>query len=519
MPEPISNMRLRAVLGSAFVAATLVFCTIAMNWPFNQDKVSKALEALSGRKVTIGGFRKTYFPPGFVATNVHFLRHNHPASPAMATVTKLVVKDGWGEILTFRHYIPRIDVYETHILIPPRGLSKDGQHHTLVPPLTKAAAKRNLEIRSVCFHGAIVEFLPGQGSTEPFRIPIRELTLTRIDADKPFGFEGVVENPLPRGDVYEKGTFGPWNSDDPSRTPVAGMFLYQDARLHDVPGITGTMRTEGLFSGTLDRIEVEGAATVPDFRVLRSLHTASLTTKYRAGVDATNGDVELRQMDTTFGHTTVSAQGRVSGVPHRKGRFAALQVRVNGGRVEDLADMFTHSKLASMTGTISLRSTIELPPGDEPFLRRLHMAGHFETVGDQFRNPKTQGLLNRLAESGKGETKKEKNGDSRTVQSAMKSQVVVRGGVARISGLMLTAPETAARMDGTFDLISKDVDLKGTLKTDGKLSDTQTGFKSFAVKIITPFLKKHGSTVVPFEIKGKIGDLSTKLDLGAKRRL
>jgi len=518
MPEPISNRRLRAILGAAFVAAILVFGTIATNWPFNEDKVSKALEALSGRKVVIGKFQKTYFPPGFVAMDIQFMRHD-PACPPMISVRKLVVRDAWREILTFRHYIPSIDVYETHFSIPPRGVLNDKEHHTQVPPLTNAAEKKKLEVNVIRFHQAMANFLPGQRGSEPFRIPIRELTLTRIGSNKPFGFEGVVENPLPHGVVYEKGTFGPWDAEDPSRTPINGMFIYQNAQLHDIPGIAGTLRTEGKFHGTLDRIEVEGAATVPDFRVLRSVHSESLTAKYRAAVDATNGNVELKQLDTTFGHTTVSAQGRISGEPNHNGRFTALTAQVDGGRVEDLEDMFTHSKLPSLVGTISLRSTIDLPPGDEPFLRRLQMAGHFETVGDKFHNPKTQGLLNRLAESGKGETKKEQNADSRTVRSAMKSQVAVRGGVARISGLLLTAPETAARMDGTFDLISKDVDLKGTLKTDGKLSDTQTGFKSFAVKIITPFMKKHGSTVVPFEIKGKIGDLSTKLDLGAKRRL
>jgi len=89
----------------------------------------------------------------------------------------------------------------------------------------------------------------------------------------------------------------------------------------------------------------------------------------------------------------------------------------------------------------------------------------------------------------------------------------------RIEHLMLEAPETVARIDGTFNLLSKEVDLKGTLKTDGKLSDTQNGVKAFAVKLITPFLKKQHTTLVPFEIKGPAGHLSTRHDWDAKRTL
>ena len=89
----------------------------------------------------------------------------------------------------------------------------------------------------------------------------------------------------------------------------------------------------------------------------------------------------------------------------------------------------------------------------------------------------------------------------------------------RIEHLMLETQETEARMDGTFHLLSKELDMKGTLKTDGKLCDTQNGVKAFAVMLITPFLKKRNTTLVPFEIKGTAGHLSTRLDWDAIRKL
>ncbi len=147
------------------------------------------------------------------------------------------------------------------------------------------------------------------------------------------------------------------------------------------------------------------------------------------------------------------------------------------------------------------------------------MMGDFATASGHFHNPKTQGMLNHLSESAQGESKREQGMDSQSVASSLKSHIVVKGGVAHIQNLLLKAPNTLARMDGTFNLISKEIDMHGTLKTDGKLSDTQSGLKAFAVKIITPFLKKQHATVVPFQMKGTYGNISTRLNLDGARKL
>jgi len=168
---------------------------------------------------------------------------------------------------------------------------------------------------------------------------------------------------------------------------------------------------------------------------------------------------------------------------------------------------------------ISLHTSIKLPAGKAKFLERLQMTGDFETSSGKFTSHNTQDLLNRLKESAKGESKKQQDADREEVSSRLKSHVVVKGGVARIENLVLEAPETMARMDGIFNLLSKEVDLKGTLKTEGKVSDTQSGFKAFAVKLITPFLKKQHTTFVPFEIKGPYGQVTARLDLGGQKKL
>ncbi len=500
------NSRFKAVVLAGAVVLLLSLGLVLLKWPFTKDQTIKTLEARSGRKVTIGSFESTYLPPGMVVRDIHFLRIEHPEKEPLIVVKRLEVRASWTELLTFQHRIPRVDVYDMHLAVPPRGLGQDGKRHTLIPLNdTNSKNGQGLRFDKVVFHTALVEFLPGLGGTEPLQISIRELILTRLRNNEPFGLEAVLENPVPHGEVHEKGTFGPWDSEEPSRTPLNGTFTFHDANLRDIPGLSGTLQAEGKFAGTLDNIEVEGSARVPDFRVLQSSHVEPLVSNYSAAVNATDGDVQLRKVDTTLGHTTVHAEGRVAGAPNVKGKTAVLQAQVRGGRVEDLEKMLMKSKIPPLIGGISLETSIRLPPGPAPFLTRLEMAGTFATMGERFTNPKTQGTLNELAKQ--------------PVDSRMSAKVVVKGGVARIDGLRLTCPETEARLDGTFNLISKQVALKGTLKTDGKLADTQSGFKAFAVKLITPFLKKRGATVVPFEIHGDFGDLQTRMDLDGKRTL
>ena len=53
-----------AVLASAVVLGVTL---LALNWPFTETAVTKALEDRFARDVTIRKFRSTYFPPGCVA--------------------------------------------------------------------------------------------------------------------------------------------------------------------------------------------------------------------------------------------------------------------------------------------------------------------------------------------------------------------------------------------------------------------------------------------------------------------
>jgi hypothetical protein len=194
-----------------------------------------------------------------------------------------------------------------------------------------------------------------------------------------------------------------------------------------------------------------------------------------------------------------------------------LTMSVSQGRIDDLLRLFTGSAQPAETGDVRLQMKLELPPGPQAFLRRLRLDGEFGIGGGRFTNPKVQGPVNRLAESARGETKDQEEVDPATVLSNLKGHVSANGGIAKLSNISFTEPGTLAEIWGTYNLVDKNLNLRGVLHTSGKLADTTSGFKSVVLKALGPFLKKKSITVVPFVITGTPRDPSFALDLDAKR--
>lgn len=68
-------------------------------------------------------------------------------------------------------------------------------------------------------------------------------------------------------------------------------------------------------------------------------HAVPLKTKYRAIVDATNGDTILERIDATFLQTSLVAKGGVYDVEGVHGRLVTLDIDMPSGRLEDIMHM------------------------------------------------------------------------------------------------------------------------------------------------------------------------------------
>jgi hypothetical protein len=498
------------------LAAGVAVILLIKNWPFTQQAVTAALRDRFARPVQIRSFHKTYFPPGCVAEGVSFEHRKYKDLPPLITVEKLIIKGSYAGLISPQKRVGQVQVIGLHVLVPPK---RPGQKQSSVMPLTDSGSKKSLAIGEIATDGALLEFLPKQAGKEPYKIQIHHLILDHVGEHGPTSFRASLLNTEPPGEIHSSGKFGPWNADDPGSTPVSGSYTFDKADLEVFKGISGTLSTQGKYSGTISQIECTGTADVPDFRVSTSSHALHVSTDYEAVVDGTNGDTTLQSVKSHFLGTTVLAKGDVTGHPNQHGKLAAVDLVVRDGRIDDLLRMFTAAAKPAMTGAIILHGKAEVPPGPTPFLRKLRMDGDFGIGGGKFKNPQAQQPINRLTESARGESKKQEEEDPRTILSNLKGHVSVRNGIATLTHVTFNAPGTFAEVEGTYNLLDHGVNLIGVLHTTGKLSDATSGFKAIMMKAINPFLKKKSVTVVPFTIKGTSKNPSFALDFDGKRRL
>src|SRR5271157_5459607 len=499
---------------SLIVIAAIVVIVLACKWPYTQPAVTKALQDRFARTVQIRSFRKTYFPPGCVAEGVSFLHRKRKDLPALITVQTLIIRGSYNGL--FRKRVDEVQVKGLHVLIPPPGPS--GQPPNVMP-LTTSTTGASVTIGEITTDGALLEFMARQPDQEPFKLQVHQLTLHNVDQNGVIPYHAALLNTEPPGEIRSEGKIGPWNEDDPGSTPVTGSYTYEHVNLAVFVGISGTLSSQGKFSGTIGHIDANGEADVPDFRVSGSSHAVHLNSKFQAVVDGTNGDTSLQNVESHFQRTTVTSKGSVAGHPGQQGKTVGLEMAVNGGRIEDLLFLFTDEKRPSMTGSINLRAKVQVPPGPPGFLRKLDLAGNCGIGSERFTNPHVQQPVNALTQSAGGENKKQQAEDPETVLSELRGQVSVKNGVATLSNVSFSAPGTRAQLQGTYNLLDQKVDLHGILYTNGKLSDTTSGFKALILKAVSPFLKQKSVTVVPFAITGTSSNPSFALDFTAKRRV
>ncbi|MDP8979094.1 MAG: AsmA-like C-terminal region-containing protein [Acidobacteriota bacterium] len=506
----------RLLIGGLAVAviAGISMVVVVRNWPFTQAALTKVLEDRFARKVEIHGFRSTYFPPGCEADQVEFLHRFHKDRPPLITVRRLIIKASYAGLFSPHKRIAEVQVIGLHVLVPPKSTA--GGAHSIMP-LTDLSSNPLVAISMVKADGAVLEFLSKNPGREPFRLEIQQLTVTHVGEKGPISFQATLQNTEPPGEIQSTGQFGPWNAEDPGNTPVAGRYVFQHADLGVYGGIAGTLTSKGKFSGLVDHIESEGDADVPNFHLSGTAHAVHVSTTFRAAVDATNGDTSLENVRSQFLRTTILSSGGVTGGPNQHGKTADLQLIVDDGHIDDLLRLFAEQDHPSMTGAVRLHARFNLPPGSPGFLRRLKLEGDFGIGGGRLTNALAQVPINRLSESARGESRKQETADPQTVLSNLKGHVSVKNGIATLSNVSFTAPGTLAQIRGTYSLIDHSMNLQGILHTNGKLSDTTSGFKAFVLKGISPFLKRKSTTVVPFTITGTSSHPAFALDFDGKR--
>jgi hypothetical protein len=100
------------IAGAAVLLAVLAVSTtlLIINWPFTEAAVAKALQDRFARDVKISTFRRTYFPPGFIAQNLEFLHRRRQDLPPLITVQTLTERASYSGLLRIHQEINAVQI-------------------------------------------------------------------------------------------------------------------------------------------------------------------------------------------------------------------------------------------------------------------------------------------------------------------------------------------------------------------------------------------------------------------------
>jgi len=409
--------------------------------------------------------------------------------------------------------VRRIRAEGLRVLVPPRGSGEQFQKFK----------RSTFVIDDLIADGAVLEVGSRDSSKQPLRFSFHNFVISNVGSDGPASFQARLSNPEPPGEITTSGKFGPWNPDDVGKVTVSGDYLFQQADLGVFRGIAGVLSSSGKFSGTVNRIEVQGVTDTPRFQVASSSHPMQLQTQFHAVVNGENGDTFLQQVATTFWKTTVRSEGSVAGKAGQTGKSASNELWTNDGRIQDLLLLFVRAQRAPMSGIVSFHAAVSIPPGKRPFLEKVELQGDFGIDAGSFSKSATQEGINHLSAGAlsdkdkKDDKDKDDKEDAATVLSDLKGHVLLRGGTARFSNLSFSVPGALAQMEGTYNLITEKIDLHGTLRTDSAPSNTTHGIKSAMLKVLQPFFKKKkAGYLMPVKITGTYEHPNFGMDLSAE---
>ena len=503
-----------AVLVVAAASAVLIFLYAA--GPQLRDATRRRVEAYFEANfhstVKLGDFHASMFPRLRVTVDGVVLHHEGRTDvPPLIQIRHITLEAGLFEVLRRHPFISSVRLDGLQIQIPPH---QPGQQPIFHGTHEDLAGKYPVTIGEVTTDDAVLAILPRDPAKAPREFLLHHLELHSVGLDGPARFHAILMNPVPKGEIDSSGTFGPWDADDPSVTPVDGSYKFDNADLGTLKGLSGTLSSTGKFSGPLNYLSVEGETNTPNFSLRTSHQPLSLHTNFSAIVDGTNGNTILNSVVAKFLHSTLNVNGEVVDKTKLKGRTILLNAVATQARVEDLLRLAVESDPPAMTGPVRLRTKIDIGEGDEDLIERLRLEGQFDTGEAHFTNPQAEQKLAKLSLKGQGKPNEPPDGDP-VSELAGKFRVVK--GVVTFSQLSFTVTGASIALAGNYNLDRGELDFRGKLRMDAKLSQTTTGVKSFFLKALDPFFNgKGGGTELPIKIAGTRDKPQFGLDLHDK---
>jgi hypothetical protein len=474
--------------------------------PYLHKRVVEMLKEKFHAEVELKDFHVYLFPRVRIEGSGLVLRHEGRTDiPALISIREFTAEAGILGLPWRPWKVDQVTLKGLVIQIPPKG-DRGKQNWPKAKNLP-------VLIGEIVSDDAELRMLPKSADKDPHVFAIHHLVMHSVGLDRPAKFTAQLTNAIPPGEIETKGTFGPWSPDDPGQTPLAAEYTFDKADLGVFKGISGILSSTGKFGGVLEKIEVEGKTSTPDFTVTIGGHALDLETVFSATVDGTNGDTLLHPVTAHLLNTVIVAQGGVVRSPDKQGKEITLDVTVDKGRLEDLLRLAVKGDQPALTGAINFRTKFDLPHGKGDLADRLNLNGKFDVQHAQFTSPEVTAKIESLSRKGQGQPENKNAGSS---VSQLKGNFVLDNGVITFRGLTFTVTGAQVALDGKYGLEREDLDFYGKLRMQAKISQTTTGVKSFVLKAVDPFFRKNGQTELPIKITGQRDHPSFGLDLHHK---
>lgn len=437
----------------------------------------------------IGRVKMTFFPhPGCVIEEATFTARG--GRQPYARVRRLRVEAFYSGLIGRRKHLKLVQVDGLRLVVPAREER----------PKMRRPGKGELLVDRAVAEDAEIEFAVNEKRREPLRFAVHRVELEELSPGEPVRFRASLRNPRPPGEVEVEGRFGPLRPEAWKQTPLEGNYRFREADLGVFRGIAGRLSSVGQFKGVLQRLEAEGEADVPDFRVTRTDHAVHVKTRFRVTVDTTAGNARLENVTAAYGRTRLEARGELRPSEGNSGKTLSLRIASNAARIEDLLYLFVRSR-PPLEGETRFVADVHLPFDKRKFVERVAMHAKFGIEDSEFANPKTQDKVEELSIRAQGEP--ERKEDPPVAVSDLTGEVRLREGTANFRDLTLSVPGADAKMQGSYNLETQAVNLRGLMRTDVKLSRATEGMQSFLMKMVE-FVKakKREGSVVPVRISG-----------------
>jgi hypothetical protein len=351
---------------------------------------------------------------------------------------------------------------------------------------------------------------------DPKDFELSHVVMRNVGPNAPWDYDATLVNAIPKGDIQAKGTFGPWNNDSPGDSTVTGHYTFDHADLNTIKGIGGILSSVGDFTGQLDNIVVDGTTETPDFSLDTANHAMPLHTKFHAIVDGTNGDTYLQPVEARLGESAFTSSGAIINVKG-KGHIIDLDVNVPNGRIQDFLELAVKTRPAVMTGRLTMKTKLHIPPGDESVSKKIGLRGGFTLWQIHFTNPEVEDKVDMLSLRAQGDAKDAKPG-AEDVHSQMVGQFVLGNSKLSFSKLDYALPGATVALTGEYSLDGDRFEFVGKMRTDAKVSQmVASKWKSILLKPVDPFFKKNGAGAeIPVKVSGTKSAPKFGLDLGHK---